>query len=107
MGSEMCIRDRFPRGQIAFDGYSGAMVRMVSRLATVRGAKVKLLWGIDDPRDLERQIPKLRLVEDVEFLTMPSLVAGLSKGWLSRKMHAVLGRVPFYRNLVHHVRYEF
>ena len=30
--------EQFPSGQIAFDGYSGAMVRLVSRLATVRGA---------------------------------------------------------------------
>src|SRR5690242_17930957 len=45
------ITEQFISGQIAFDGYSGAMVRLVSRLATVRGAKVELVWGIDDPHD--------------------------------------------------------
>jgi O-methyltransferase involved in polyketide biosynthesis len=101
------ITEKFPAGQIAFDGYSGMMVRLVSRLATVRGAKVELVWGIDDPRDLEKEVPKLRLVESVEFLTMPELVGRLSRNWLSGAIHAVLRRLPFYRKLVRHLRYEF
>lgn len=101
------ITEQFPSGQIAFDGYSGAMTRMVSRLATVRGAKVELVWGVDDPHDLEKQVPKLHLVENVAFLMMPELVSRLSKGWFSRGMHGVMSRLPFYRNLVRHLRYEF
>jgi O-methyltransferase involved in polyketide biosynthesis len=101
------ITGQFPSGQIAFDGYSGAMVRLVSRLATVRGAKVELVWGIDDPHDLEEQVPKLHLVEDVEFLTTPDLVGRLSKSWFSRVMYGAMGRLPFYRNLIRHLRYEF
>lgn len=101
------ITEQFPGGQVVFDGYSGAMVRLVSRLATVRGAKAELVWGIDDPHDLERQVPKLRLVEDVGFLTMPDLVGRLSKGWFSGAIHGIMGRLPFYRNLIRHLRYEF
>ena len=101
------IAGRFTSGQIAFDGYSGTMVRLVSRLPAARQAKVKLTWGIDDPRDLEREIPGLRLVEDVAFLTMPELVARLSTTWRSRVMYRVMQRLPFYRRLVRHLRYEF
>ena len=101
------ISEQFPSGQIVFDAYSGAMVRLVSRLATVRGAKVKLVWGIDDPHDLEQQVPRLHLVEDVGFLTMPELVDRLSKNGFSKAMHGFLGRLPFYRNLVRHLRYAF
>jgi O-methyltransferase involved in polyketide biosynthesis len=101
------ITEQFPSGQLAFDGYSRAMVRLVSRLATVRGAKVELVWGIDDPHTLERQVPALRLVEDVAFLTMPELVRRLSRNWLAGAMYGVMGRLPFYRNLVHHLRYAF
>jgi len=75
------ITEQFPRGQIAFDGYSAAMVRLVSRLAAVRGAKVELVWGVDDPHDLEQQVPKLHLVENVEFLAMPDLVMMISAGY--------------------------
>ena len=101
------IAGRFPSGQIAFDAYSAAMVRLVSRLPAARQAKVKLAWGVDDPRDLEREIPGLRLVEDVAFLTMPELVARLSTTWRSRVMYRVMQRLPFYRRLVRHLRYEF
>ncbi len=101
------ITEQFPSGQIAFDGYSGAMVRLVSRFATVRGAKVKLVWGVDDPHDLEKQIPKLHLVEDVAFLTMPALVGRLSRSWFSGAIYRVMGRLSFYRNLIRHLRYEF
>ena len=69
------ITEQFPSGQIAFDGYSGSMIRLVSRLAAVRGAKVELVWGVDDPHDLEKQVPQLRLAESVEFLMMPELLS--------------------------------
>jgi O-methyltransferase involved in polyketide biosynthesis len=101
------ITEQFPSGQIAFDGYSGAMVRLVSRLATVRGAKVELVWGVDDPHDLEQQVPKLHLVENVSFLTMPELVSRLAKNQFSWAIYRVLGQLPFYRNLVRHLRYAF
>ncbi|NTU79282.1 MAG: class I SAM-dependent methyltransferase [Chloroflexales bacterium] len=101
------ITEQFPRGQIAFDGYSGAMVRLVARLATVRGAKVELVWGIDDPQDLERQVPRLRLVEDVAFLTMPELQRRMARDVSTWALSRVLGQLPFYRNLVRHLRYAF
>ncbi|MFN8475841.1 MAG: class I SAM-dependent methyltransferase [Anaerolineae bacterium] len=101
------ITEQFPSGEIAFDAYSGAMVRLVSRLATVRGAKVELVWGVDDPHDLEQQIPKLHLVESVAFLTMPDLVNRLARNRFWKAMHGAMGRLGFYRNLVRHLRYAF
>jgi O-methyltransferase involved in polyketide biosynthesis len=101
------ITKQFPGGQIAFDGYSGAMVRLVSRLAAVRGAKVELFWGVDDPHDLEQQVPGLRLAECVEFLTMPELVGRLPTTGFRGATYKVMGRLPFYRHLVRHLRYEF
>src|SRR5262249_11457783 len=101
------ITEQFPSGQIAFDAYSRTMIRMISRLMTVGGAKVDLRWGLDDPHDLERQVPGLQLAEDVEFLTMPDLVSRLSKNSFSWAMNRMVGRLPFYRNLIHHLRYAF
>jgi O-methyltransferase involved in polyketide biosynthesis len=98
---------QFPGGRIAFDGYSRTMVSLVSRLATVRGAQVELLWGVADPHDLERQVPRLRLAEDVAFLTIPELAERVSKGPLSWAASRLIGRLPFYRNLVRHLCYEF
>ncbi len=101
------LTERFPSGQIAFDAYTRAMVRLVSRLAAVRGAKVELVWGVGDPRELEKDVPGLRLVEDVSFLTMPELVDRLAKGRVSRAISGVMGRLAFFRRLVRHLRYEF
>jgi O-methyltransferase involved in polyketide biosynthesis len=101
------IAEQFPSGEIAFDGYSRAMVRLVSRLAAVRGAKVELVWGVDDPHDLEKQVPQLHLVENVAFLTMPELVRRLSKNRFSAATYGVMRRLPFYRNLIRHLRYAF
>jgi O-methyltransferase involved in polyketide biosynthesis len=101
------ITESFPAGQITFDAYSLAMVRLVSRLAAVRGAKVELVWGVGDPHDLEQHVPKLHLVENVEFLTMPDLVARLSKNRFSGMIYRLMSQLPFYRNLIRHLRYEF
>jgi O-methyltransferase involved in polyketide biosynthesis len=101
------ITEQFPSGEVVFDGYSALMVRLVSRLATVRGAKVELVWGVDDPHDLEKEVPKLHLIESVPFLVMPELVERLSTGWLSEVMHGAMSRLPFYRSLVRHLRYAF
>ena len=101
------ITEQFPSGQIVFDGYSRAMVRLVSRLTTVRGAKIKLVWGVGDPHDLEKQVPRLHLVESVSFLTMPELASRGIKSGSSWAMYRILSRLPFYRNLVRHLRYTF
>jgi hypothetical protein len=49
----------------------------------------------------------VHLLEAVEFLTMPDLVGRLSNNWISGAIHRVMGRLPFYRKLVRHLRYEF
>lgn len=101
------IRERFPSGEIAFDAYDARMVKWVSRVLRVGGAKVKLLWGVDDPADLERKVPGLRLIDAVPFLTLPVLVERLPKNGLERAMHRGMGRLRFYRRLVRHLRYTF
>jgi len=101
------ITEQFPSGQLAFDAYSGAMVRLLSRFARVRGARIELVWGFDDPHELEREIPRLYLVENVEFLTMPELVRRLSTNAASVAMYNVMKHLAFYRHLVRHLRYEF
>jgi O-methyltransferase involved in polyketide biosynthesis len=101
------IVDRFPAGQVAFDAYDRTMLRLVSRMATVRASKATLVGGIDDPRALEREVPGLRLVDDVSFLAMPELVDRLSRTWLSRALYGGLVRFGFYRRLIRHLRYAF
>ena len=101
------IAEQFPWGQIAFDAYTARMLRLVSRLATRLGAKVTLRWGVDDPQELEMAVPKLHLVDAVPFLAIPELVERLSTTRRARLMYGVMARLPFYRRLIRHLRYEF
>jgi len=73
----------------------------------VRGAKVELVWGVDDPHDLEKQVPQLHLAETVEFLMMPELLSRLSTNRFRGAMYKGMGKLPFYRHLIRHLRYEF
>jgi len=101
------ITEKFPAGEIAFDAYSRGMIRLVSRLAAVSLAKVELVWGVADARELERAVPRLRLVEEVPFLTMPALMSRMAKSPAQRAVNAWLARRRFIQNLVRHLRYEF
>ena len=65
------ITAKFPSGELAFDVYSRAMVWLTRRLPAVKRTGAVLHWGIDDSHALERAVPRLHLVEDVPFLTMP------------------------------------
>jgi hypothetical protein len=38
---------------------------------------------------------------------MPELLSRLSKNQFSWAMYRVLGQLPFYRNLIRHLRYAF
>ena len=110
------ITEQFPSGQIIFDAYSQLTVGFLNlavKLASLRsrptaaGTKVVLPWGIDDPRDLEREVPRLRLVTATPFLTIPELVARLSHSRAQMMLSHVLGRMAWYRKSMQHYRYEF
>ncbi|HYV45052.1 MAG TPA: class I SAM-dependent methyltransferase [Myxococcaceae bacterium] len=101
------IAEKFPSGELIFDAYSRSMIRLVSRLAAVRGAKVELVWGVADPHDLERAVPRLRLAEDVPFLTMPELMSRMAKSRVQQVLNRWFARRAFVRKLVRHLRYEF
>jgi O-methyltransferase involved in polyketide biosynthesis len=108
------ITEQFPSGQIIFDAYSrltvrliNLMVRLIRSKPTAAGTGVFLPWGIDDPRELEQQVPGLRLVTAVSFLTMPELVKLLLQSRAQAMVYRVLERFEWYRKSMQHLRYEF
>jgi O-methyltransferase involved in polyketide biosynthesis len=110
------ITEQFPSGQIIFDAYSSLTVRVINlavKVSTLRskptsaGAPVHLPWGLDDPRVFEREVPRLRLVTAVPFLTMPELVRRLSVSRYQRIVGGLLGHFGWYRIGMRHFRYEF
>jgi len=110
------ITERFPSGQIIFDAYGRLTVRVINlavRLITLRskptvaGTRVVLRWGIDEPREIEKLVPRLRLVTAVSFLTMPELVAHLVHSRIQRMVYRALAHFAWYRRSMWHLRYEF
>ena len=74
------VTELFRSGELVFDAYSRLTVRLMRLVPAARAANVKLSWAIDDPRRLARQIPRLALVDDVPFLTLPELAERLPRG---------------------------
>ena len=72
-----------------------------------RCTRLFLPWGIDDPRELEKQVPGLRLVTAVSFLTMPELVKLLLHSRAQAMLYGVLARLAWYRRSMQHLRYDF
>jgi O-methyltransferase involved in polyketide biosynthesis len=101
------ITARFPAGQLLFDAYSRAMVWLTRRLPEVKRSGAVLFWGIDDPRALAREVPRLQLISDVPFLTLPELIDRLPQSRLARSVYRLAGRSTFVQHLVRHLRYRF
>lgn len=100
------ITEQFSSGQIIFDAYSRLTVRLITLRSkpTVAGASVFLPGGIDDPRELEKRVPHLRLVTAVSFLTMPELVKLLLHSRAQAMLYRVLERFEWYRRSMQHLR---
>jgi O-methyltransferase involved in polyketide biosynthesis len=103
------ITEKFPAGEFIFDAYSRLTTRLISRLPTARAAHVSLPWGINDPHELEKQVPRLKLVTSVSFLFMPELVERLSmsQSWAQRMIYRIMGQISFLRRSILHLRYRF
>jgi len=103
------ITEKFPGGKFIFDAYSRLTNRLITLLPTSRAAGVSLPWGIDDPRELEKQVPRLKLVTDISFLFMPKLVERLSQSQsrAQRMMYRIIGHITFLRRSIQHLRYQF
>ncbi|WP_421988401.1 class I SAM-dependent methyltransferase [Roseococcus sp.] len=55
---------RFPGGELAFDGYSRLGLWVVQNHPSIRRTGARLHWALEETRDLERAIPRLRLLEE-------------------------------------------
>lgn len=99
------ITEQFPHGEFIFDAFSRLLVRLSRMLTTIRVTGATLVWGIDEPRELENRIPRLHLDAEIPFLIMPELVSRLSPG--RQKLSGILSRFKFYRRMTIHLRYRF
>jgi O-methyltransferase involved in polyketide biosynthesis len=98
------ICGRFPSGQLLFDCYGTAGIRLQKLVPAVRNAGASLHWGIDDPRELEAWHPGLTCLDALRTVDMPGLdmfpPAGRVQMW-------ILAHIPGLRDIGRILRYRF
>lgn len=98
------ITTRFPGGELAFDAYSKLGLWVVRNHPAIRRTGAQLHWALEDARDLERAIPRLRLVQDLRTQD-PAQVARMSP---TARWAAVAARiVPGLDKVTRLLRYSF
>jgi O-methyltransferase involved in polyketide biosynthesis len=98
------ITGRFPAGQLLFDCYGTAGIRLQKLVPAVRRSGATLHWGIDDPRELERRHEGLVLLDALRSVDMPGVDLLPLPG---RVQMAVLARLPGLRDVGRILRYRF
>lgn len=86
----------FDTGQIAFDAYNWLGVAWLNRLPIMRQTKETLRWAVNDPEQLETQVPGLRLiVENTDGLQQHTSKAS----WLMRTAFERTRRIAPFRRM--------
>lgn len=88
-------------GELAFDAYSRLGLWMIRNHPAIRVTGAELHWALEDPRTLERQVPGLRLAEDLRAYDPrgydPAQIARMSLparwGMLAFRLLPPLGRI--------------
>lgn len=99
--------EHLSRGEMAFDVFSRLGVRLAMRHPTLRRTGARLDWGISNPRDLEREVPGLRLTDSRSVLDVADDEVLAHAPRALRWRLAVFGRLPVLRRFGHIARYAF
>lgn len=98
-----------PAGEIVFDAYSSFGLRLVALQPAVRATGATMDWALDDPADLERQVPGLRLVTELTAYDPdgydPAQIARMS--WPARFAMQFFSLIPLLARIGLLLRYRF
>ncbi len=99
------MTDRFPAGRVGFDAWNTLAARLgrFQRQLRAIGAKVAG-WGIDDPRELARLVPRLEFDAATNFTSVPELTR-LPGPY--RVMLGLMHRFPAVRDMGRVLHYRF
>lgn len=59
------VMGHVPGGEFAFDAYSRVGLTLIAWQPAIRSTGAALHWALDDPRELMRQLPRLKLVQEL------------------------------------------
>ncbi len=100
------IVDRFPSGQVLFDGISRLYLKFQKTNVGISATGSKIWWGLDDVHELEEWSPKIKLLTNWSVMSQdfPS-IQRMSKGL--RFLLRVMFHIRALREMGLMLRYEF
>lgn len=98
------ILNHFPGGELTFDVYSKLGMKFVNVNAAIRHTGAVLSWSMENGRELEREIPQLKLID--EFVASDSS-HGARMSLPFRLVLSTVGKLPAFKKLVQLYRYSF
>lgn len=98
-----------PSGEIVFDAYSPLGLKLIALQPSIRATGAVLHWALDDPAELERQVPGLELVTELTAYDPggydPQQIARMS--WPARFAMQFFSLVPLLARIGLLLRYRF
>jgi methyltransferase (TIGR00027 family) len=99
------VVERFPGGELMFDAVCRRYLRLQKRNLGLRATGARMTWGLDDPRQLERWRPGVRLVTQQPVVHPTLLNRTLPVGL--RYLVRLASLAPAVRGLGVLLRYRF
>jgi methyltransferase (TIGR00027 family) len=98
------VTEHFLGGEIVFDAFNAFGLRMERFNPAFQQAGTHFLWGVDDPGELERAVPKLRrkAIEAALYTEDAKRMA-----FSARLIATLIRPFPALRNISRYFRYEF
>lgn len=98
-----------PSGEIVFDAYSPLGLKLIALQPSIKATGAVLHWALDDPAELERQVPGLELVTELTAYDPngydPAQIARMS--WPARLAIQFFSLVPPLARIGLLLRYRF
>ncbi|WP_100963082.1 class I SAM-dependent methyltransferase [Bosea sp. FBZP-16] len=100
---------RSPSGEIVFDAYSPFGLKLIAMQPSIKATGAALRWSLDDPCELERQVPGLELVTEMTAYDPdgydPAQIARMS--WPARFTMQFFSLIPPLARIGLLLRYRF
>ncbi|HEY9319113.1 MAG TPA: class I SAM-dependent methyltransferase [Achromobacter sp.] len=101
------VTTQFPSGEVVFDAYSRMGLALAARNRMFRATGAVMRWSLDNPLDLESQVPGLRLCDEQWVYEESGGRQWARYTWPARAAIWLMRRVAPLRRLGRLLRYRF
>ncbi|WP_217577966.1 class I SAM-dependent methyltransferase [Mesorhizobium sp. GbtcB19] len=91
-------------GEVIFDAYSNFGLKLMRLSPAIKATGAEVHWAIEDPRELEQAIPKLRFIGEIPSYKPER---GARLGWSARLFVGLWKLIPAMRKVGRLLRYRF